>query len=67
MQLMTQNLAVELDGFRERVKQDPQVAQVEWKPGHGGGGTSLLLLLGLLAAVLGRSLQKTNQAPEMGA
>ncbi len=54
MQLMTENLAVELDGFRERVKENPQVAQVEWKPGYGGGATSLWLLLGLLTVVAGR-------------
>lgn len=35
---MTQNLAMELDRFRERVKEDATVADVQWKPGHGGGG-----------------------------
>jgi rhombotail lipoprotein len=38
MSTMTQNLAVELDRFRERVKEDPSVAEVRWKPGSGGGG-----------------------------
>jgi len=38
MATMTQNLATELDRFRERVKEDPTVAEVKWKPGSGGGG-----------------------------
>ena len=57
MELMTENLAVELDGFRERVKEDPQVAQVEWKPGYGGGAVNLWFLLGLLAVVAGRKVR----------
>ena len=49
---MTQNLATELDRFRERVQEDPSVAEVEWKPGSGGGSISWLLLcvLGLYRA-----------------
>ncbi len=45
---MTDNLALELDRFRERVKQDPGVADVKWKAGSGGGsfGWLLLALLG---------------------
>jgi len=52
MEQMTGNLAAELDRFTERVREDPQVAKVEWKPGSGGGGTfgwPLLAALGLLA------------------
>jgi rhombotail lipoprotein len=45
MEQMTTNLAVELDDFQERVKSDPTVAQTEWKPGHGGGGSAAWLLL----------------------
>ncbi|MCP4300899.1 MAG: rhombotarget lipoprotein [Gammaproteobacteria bacterium] len=48
MGTMTQNLAMELDRFRERVREDPQVAAVEWKPGYGGGGAlSLWFVLAL--------------------
>jgi rhombotail lipoprotein len=48
MGTMTQNLTTELDRFRERVREDPQVAAVEWKPGHGGGGAlSLWFVLAL--------------------
>lgn len=49
---MTQNLALELDRFRERVKQNPAVAEVKWKQGSGGGsmGWLLLGLLGLYAS-----------------
>lgn len=49
METMTQNLALELDRFRERVKEDPGVADVKWKPGFGGGsfGWLTLGLLGL--------------------
>ncbi len=45
MDQMTSNLAVELDRFRERVKSDPTVAQTEWKPGYGGGGSMTWLLV----------------------
>lgn len=52
MGTMTQNLTMELDRFRERVREDPQVAAVEWKPGYGGGGAfGWLLSLGLLPFV----------------
>lgn len=56
MGVMTQNLAMELDRFRERVKQDPSVAEVQWKPGSGGGCLSLWFLagLGLIAGVARR-------------
>ncbi len=48
MGVMTQNLAIELDRFREQVREDPQVAAVEWKPGYGGGGAvGLWFVLGL--------------------
>lgn len=49
---MTENLALELDRFRERVKQNPAVAEVKWKQGSGGGsmGWLLLGLLGLYAS-----------------
>ena len=57
MELMTQNLAVELDGFRERIREDPQVAQVEWKPGYGGGATGPWFLLGLLAVAVRRRVR----------
>ena len=41
MDEMTGNLAVELDRFRERIQEDPTVAEVQWRPGSGGGGGSL--------------------------
>lgn len=53
MDQMTENLAVELDRFRERVNEDPTVATTAWKPGTGGGGRigwTLLLLLGATLA-----------------
>lgn len=51
MVAMTQNLAFELDRFRERVQDDPSVAEVQWKPGSGGGGSFSTLLLAMLAFV----------------
>jgi rhombotail lipoprotein len=53
MGTMTQNLAMELDRFRERVKEDPSVAEVRWKPGSGGGsmGAWFLLVMLIVAAV----------------
>ena len=46
---MSVNLDAELDRFRERVKNDTDVATVAWKPSFGGGsvGTGFLLLLSL--------------------
>ena len=45
---MTENLAVELDGFRERAMDDPTVANVQWKEGSGGGSFGLWFALCLL-------------------
>ena len=45
MEAMTENLTIELDQFQERIQEDPQVAQTEWKPGHGGGALGLWLVL----------------------
>jgi len=45
---MTQNLAVELDGFRARAMEDPTVANVQWKEGSGGGSFGLWFVLALL-------------------
>ena len=51
MGAMTENLTVELDQFQDRIQQDPQVAQTQWKPDHGGGtfGMWILIVLALLA------------------
>ena len=48
MDQMTGNLAAELDRFRERVQEDPTVADVKWKPGSGGGGSVSWLTIALL-------------------
>lgn len=55
MASMTQGLAMELDRFRERVKEDATVANVEWKPGFGGGSVGIGFLLALLIAARSRS------------
>ena len=39
------NLDDEPSRFTERVKREPQVARVEWKPGSGGGDLDILALL----------------------
>lgn len=57
---MTQNLATELDIFRERVKEDATVANVEWKPGFGGGSVGLGFLLALLIAAKSRSYSPSS-------
>lgn len=54
MATMTQNLATELDLFRERVKADSTVADVKWKGGSGGGSFGWLLLALLGAGALRR-------------
>ena len=51
---MTGNLAVELDRFQERVKDDPSVAKTQWRPGSGGGAVGLWML-GLLALIGNRT------------
>jgi len=54
-------LAFELDRFRERVQEDPTVAEVKRREGSGGGGSVNWLLLCVLAlfgtrgAIRGRS------------
>jgi rhombotail lipoprotein len=58
MQLMTENLAIELDNFRQRVEEDPKVAQVEWKPGSGGGSLGPWFLMGLLIAMVAQRFRK---------
>ena len=48
------NLKLQLDEFRERVKQSPGEVQIEHRPGYSGGGATggwLAGLLALLAAV----------------
>lgn len=52
---MTANLGDELVRFEERVAENPQLAEVSWKPGFGGGGSfdGLLLLLLVLLAIAG--------------
>ncbi|MDH3533705.1 MAG: rhombotarget lipoprotein [Gammaproteobacteria bacterium] len=55
MDTMTQNLDVELDRFREQVKEDPTVANVEWKSGSAGGSVGIWFLLALLIARTARS------------
>lgn len=52
---MTGNLTAELDRFRERVQDDPTVAEVKWRPGSGGGSVNWLLLVALAALGLRRS------------
>lgn len=50
MEQMTANLAVELDRFEERVKEDSSVAKTEWRPGSGGGAFGWLTLVLLALA-----------------
>ena len=47
---MRDNLATELDAFEQRLKDEPQIADVSWRDGRGsgGGGAMDLLSLGLL-------------------
>ncbi|MEL7538032.1 MAG: rhombotarget lipoprotein [Pseudomonadota bacterium] len=57
---MTTNLASELERFEQRLKDEPALAQVEWREGEGGGGaiglTALLLLLSLALVCRRRSI-----------
>lgn len=52
---MTGNLTAELDRFRERVQEDPTVAEVKWRPGSGGGSVNWLLLVAIAALGLRRT------------
>ena len=59
---MTGNLAVELDQFRERIKQDKSV-QITHSKGYGGGGALdgvLLALLGLLGLLAWRQARSAR-------
>ena len=51
---MTANLAAELDRFRERVQEDPTVADVKWRPGSGGGSLGWLTIVLLAVYTLYR-------------
>jgi rhombotail lipoprotein len=57
---MTQGLAMELDRFRDRVKENATVANVEWKPGFGGGSAGLGFLLALLIAAKSRAYRSLS-------
>ena len=50
MNNMSENLAIELDKFEFRIKEDPTVAQVTPQEGYGGGALSPYLILFLSAA-----------------
>lgn len=65
MNEMTVNLAAELDRFRERIQEDPTTAEVQWRPGSGGGslGWLTLALLSLYAACRRRSHGNTLESP----
>lgn len=63
---MTGNLAGELDRFEERVRTDPTAARTEWKPGHGGGGSTgrvFLTVLVLIGAVMHAKERRRRPAP----
>ena len=56
MEQMTGNLAIELDRFQERVKENPTPARTEWKPGSGGGSIGWLMPV-LLASSCARAFR----------
>jgi rhombotail lipoprotein len=56
---MTTNLATELDRFEQRLKTEPQLAEVEWKGKSSGGGSMDLALLAVLVAA---GLRRTRRA-----
>jgi len=49
---MSENLAIELNKFEFRIKEDPTVAQVVSKSGGGMGAVSYLTLLFLFTSLL---------------
>ncbi len=53
---MVSNLAQELVRFEERLKQEPELAEVKWKRGRGGGSIGPGVLCALLAMALLRLL-----------
>jgi rhombotail lipoprotein len=54
MAAMTVNLTTELDDFRARAKDDPTLANTQWKEGHGGGAPGLWFLLSVTGLLAGR-------------
>ena len=61
MDQMAVNLAGELNGFAERVKSDPTVAQTEWKPGSGGGSLGMLTVALMAVSSLLLSVRRRFQ------
>lgn len=60
MSVMTENLAIELDRFRKRVRENPKVAQTEWKPGYSGGGAFGSAFLFILLILVGNRKPLTS-------
>lgn len=61
---MTTNLGTELGRFEERVAQNPQLAEVNWKQEKGGGGSLhplFVLLFALLAIGRGNRTRRARQ------
>lgn len=52
MQNMTANLSTELENFEERLKKDPQLAEVSRRDSGGGGGSADFLTLLLLSVMI---------------
>ena len=60
---MNKNLLAELERFKTRIKEDPQLAQVVYAEGSGGGGlVSPMLLLALLAGVGLRGRERAGKS-----
>jgi rhombotail lipoprotein len=59
---MNTNLASELERFRERIKEDPQVAEVTYAEGWGGGSVGWLWLLILIAGAAFPSVARTARS-----
>ena len=48
---MTDNLVVELDSFEARLEGDPGIAEIAWRDGSSGGGSTGLTMLSILVIV----------------
>lgn len=62
MSAMTVNLGTELERFKARVAENPQLAEVSWKQGSGGGGSldAWALLALVLFAIVGIGRRTTR-------
>lgn len=62
MDTMSANLALELERFRERVREDKQFVKTEWKEGHGGGAFGSVFLMAMILIAAQKSRRRRGKS-----